>query len=106
MKVQENKNIELIKGKVGKITKTENNNLILEAEDILSGKKIKYETEMVVLATGIVPSEIKLNLNTDENQFISDTQIEGIIPVASSKKPMDVSASVKDATAAAVKAIQ
>ncbi len=106
IKVQENKNIELVKGKVGKITEVENNNLILEAEDILSGKKIKYEAEMVVLATGIVPSEIKLNLNTNENQFISDTQIEGIIPVACSKKPMDVSSSVKDATAAAVKAIQ
>jgi len=105
-KVQENKNIELIKGKVGKITETENNNLILEAEDILSGKKIKYDAEMAVLATGIVPSEINLDMNKDQNQFITDSQKDGIIPVACSRKPMDVSSSVKDATAAAVKAIQ
>ncbi len=106
VKVQENKNIELIKGKVGKISETESNNLILEAEDILSGKKIKYEADMVVLATGIVPSGINLNLNKDQNNFISDLQSEGIFPVACSRKPMDVSSSVKDATAAALKAIQ
>ncbi|HAF29268.1 MAG TPA: heterodisulfide reductase subunit A [Bacteroidales bacterium] len=106
VKVQNNKNIELIKGKVGKITETENNNLILEAEDILSGKKIKYEADMVVLATGIVPSNLNLNLEKDKNQFMLDIQTEGIIPVACSRKPMDVSSSVKDATAAALKAIQ
>jgi len=106
VKVQESKNIELVKGKVGKINEIENNNLALEAEDILSGRKIKYEADMVVLATGIVPSNINLNLNIDENQFIIDDQIDGIIPIACSRKPMDVSASVKDATAAALKAIQ
>ena len=105
-KVQENKKIELIKGKVGKITEVENNNLILEAEDILSGKKIKYEAELVVLATGIVPSNVDANFEKDQNLFITDNQMDGIIPVACSRKPMDVSASVKDATAAAVKAIQ
>ncbi len=72
VKVQNNKNIELVKGKVGKITETENNNLILEAEDILSGRKLKYEAEMVVLATGIVPSDIHLNLNKDQNGFFTD----------------------------------
>lgn len=106
VKAQANKNIELVKGKVGKITETENNNLILEAEDILSGKKIKYEAELAVLATGIVPSNIDLNLNKDDNQFMTDVQTEGIIPVACSRKPMDVSTSLKDATGAALKAIQ
>ncbi len=106
LKVQANKNIELVKGKVGKITEIENNNLILEAEDILSGKKIKYEAELVVLATGIVPSNINLNLNRDHNQFMTDVQTEGIIPVACSRKPMDVSTSLKDATGAALKALQ
>jgi quinone-modifying oxidoreductase subunit QmoA len=105
-KVQNNKNIELIKGKIGIINETENNNLILETEDVLAGQKIKYEAEMVVLATGIVPSNIKLNLDKDKYQFLTDIQAEGIIPVACSRKPMDVSASVKDATAAALKAIQ
>ncbi|MBU8892525.1 MAG: CoB--CoM heterodisulfide reductase iron-sulfur subunit A family protein [Bacteroidales bacterium] len=106
IKVQDNKNIGLVKGKVGKITETESNNLILEAEDILSGKKMNYKAEMVVLATGIVPSDISINLNKDQNNFITDLQTDGIYPVACSRKPMDVSSSVKDATAAALKAIQ
>lgn len=105
-KVQNNKKIELIKGKIGIINETENNNLILETEDVLAGQKMKYEAEMVVLATGIVPSDIKLNLDKDKYQFLTDSQSEGIIPVACCRKPMDVSASVKDATAAALKAIQ
>jgi len=106
VKVQDNKNIELIKGKVGKISELDNNNLLLEAEDILSGMKIKYEAEMAVLATGIIPSNINLDMNLDQNQFIADLQKGGIIPVACSRKPMDVSSSVKDATAAALKAMQ
>jgi quinone-modifying oxidoreductase subunit QmoA len=105
-KVKNNKNIELIKGKIGIINETETKNLILETEDVLAGQKIKYEAEMVVLATGIVPSDVKLDLDKDKYQFITDSQIDGIIPVACSRKPMDVSSSVKDATAAALKAIQ
>ena len=105
-KVQNNKNIELVKGKVGKINEIESNNLILEAEDILSGKKMNYEAEMVVLATGIEPMGLNLNLNTDKYNFITDNQTNGIYPVACSRKPMDVSSSVKDATAAALKALQ
>ncbi|MDA3953190.1 MAG: CoB--CoM heterodisulfide reductase iron-sulfur subunit A family protein [Bacteroidales bacterium] len=106
VKVQNNKNIELVKGKVGKINETENNNLILEAEDILSGRKIIYEAEMVVLATGIVPSDLGLDLLKESNGFHNIDQKYGIYVAGCGKKPMDVSASVKDATAVALKAIQ
>lgn len=107
VKVEENKNIELIKGKVARIEEVgETKNLIVEAEDVLSGKKIKHEADLVVLATGIVPSITNLNLNKDQNGFLTEIQQEGIYVVSCCKKPMDVSASVKDATAAALKAIQ
>ncbi len=105
-KVKNNKNIELIKGKVGAISEEENGDLIVEAEDILSGKKVKHKAELVVLATGIVPTSPEFSLNKNESGFILNNQLEGIHPIACSKKPMDVSASVKDATAAALKAIQ
>ncbi|MCF8380263.1 MAG: FAD-dependent oxidoreductase [Bacteroidales bacterium] len=105
-KVKNNKNIELIKGKVAAIFEEENGDLLVEAEDILLGKKSKYKADLVVLATGIVPASPQFTLNKNESGFILDTQIEGIHPIACSKKPMDVSASVKDATAAALKAIQ
>ena len=106
-KAEENKNIELIKGKVARIEEVgETKNLIVEAEDVYSGKKIKHEAELVVLATGIVPSITNLNLNKDQYGFLMEAQQEGIHVVSCCKKPMDVSESVKDATAAALKAIQ
>ena len=107
LKVEENKNIELIKGKVAKIEEIdETKNLIVEAEDVISGKKIKHEADLVVLATGIVPVTTNLNLSKDQNGFLTEIQQEGIYVVSCCKKPMDVSFSVKDATAAALKAIQ
>lgn len=103
-KVKENKNIEFIKGKVAKIEEIkESNNLIVEAEDILNGKKISCEADLVVLATGIVPNDTILKTNNDK--FLIEDK-EGVFAVACSKKPMDVSTSVKEATSAALKAIQ
>jgi quinone-modifying oxidoreductase subunit QmoA len=106
-KVQENKNIELVKGKVAKIEELkESKNLVVEAEDILSGRKVRKEAELVVLATGIVPNHPVFNLMKNETTFLTAEQDQGIYTVACCKKPMDVSSSVKDATAAAMKAIQ
>lgn len=106
-RVKRNPNIELIKGKVAKINEMEGSkNLQVEAEDILVARKISYEAELVVLATGIVPQQPGFELVLNEGGFIAAGQEKGLIPVACSKSPMDVSSSVKDATAAALKAIQ
>ena len=107
-KVEKNQNISLIKGKASNIIETKNNNLIVEAEDIMSGRKIKEGFDMVVLATGIVPEKIDFNiLNVDEFGFAKMDKInEGIIPVACAVGPTDVSTSLKDATGAALSAIQ
>lgn len=106
-KVEENKNIELIKGKVAKITESEDKSkLVVEAEDMLESRKIKSEADLVVLATGITPNQYNLNIYRSGEGFISDKQKDGIYPVACCKRPMDVSSSVKDATAAALKSIQ
>jgi heterodisulfide reductase subunit A-like polyferredoxin len=106
-KVEANKNIELIKGKVAKIERnSEGGNLVVEAEDILSGKKVKLETQLVVLATGIVPVTPGFITHKDEHGFIYDGLESGLIAVSCCTKPMDVSSSVKDATGAALKAIQ
>ncbi len=107
-KVENNQHIKLIKGKAANIIETDNQNLIVEAEDIMSGKKIKEEFDLVILATGIVPENIDLNvLNKDEFGFAKKDKLdEGIIPVACASDPADVSASLKDATGGALKAIQ
>ncbi len=106
-KVQDNKNIGLIKGKVARIEEIDGtDNLVVEAEDILAGKKIRMEAELVVLATGIVPNSPLFNTIKNDEGFLVADQDSGVITVACCKKPMDVSSSVKDATAAALKAIQ
>ncbi len=106
-KVQENENIELIKGKVAKIQEIEKTeNLVIEAEDIMAGRKIRKEADLVVLATGIVPSRLIFETKKNEAAFLPADQDEGIFTTACCKKPMDVSSSVKDATAAALKALQ
>lgn len=106
-KVEKDQGIELIKGKVAEIkTDTENGDLIVEAEDILAGRKKQYHADLVVLATGIVPEEVPINISRNSDGFALREQEPGIIFVSCARTPMDVSSSVKDATAAALKAIQ
>ncbi len=80
--------------------------LMVVAEDITSGKKIKKAFDMVVLATGIVPADGVPAMQTNAFGFYPAEQQEGIFPAACAKRPMDVSASVKDATAAALQAMK
>jgi len=102
-KVQEHKNIELVKGKAGNVETGDNDQLVVTAEDILSGRKISYAADMVVLATGIKPSGNGLI----SGEYNSGNGLkDGIYAIGCSRKPMDVSSSLKDATAAALKAIQ
>ncbi len=108
-KVEALKNVELIKGKVAKIKENEiSGNLIIEAEDTLCSRKIKNEFDMVILAAGIKPSEVKLNnVLTDSNGFILPESLpEGVYAAACSKRPMDVVSSLRDATGIVLKAIQ
>lgn len=109
-KVQGYENLSLIKGKVAKVKEDpQTKNLIVEAEDVAQGKKVSEPVEMVVLATGIVPSiadtKIAADITYDDYGFIA-SQPPGIYAAGCSKRPADVSNSVMDATGAALKAIQ
>lgn len=107
--VQETENVSLIKGKVAKITEVGGGNLKLEVEDIAAGNKINPEVEMVVLATGLVPStadeRLPGEITYDDYGFIAPNAT-GIIGAGCAKRPTDVSNSVMDATGATIKAIQ
>ena len=106
-RVKQDEHIKLIKGKVAKVEPVAGKDTFwVEAEDILAGKKIKAEADLVVLATGIVPQKPGIAIAENSDGFLAVDQPNDIIPVACSRKPLDVSASVKDATAAALKAIQ
>ena len=107
-RAQEEARINFIKGKVAKIEEDpETKDLIVTAEDTLSGKKINERVNMVVLALGMQPSIAGVSipgLQTDENGFVIST--EGIIACGCAKMPLDVMTSNETATGAALKAIQ
>jgi quinone-modifying oxidoreductase subunit QmoA len=109
-KLQEDEKIFFHRGKVGKITENpENKNVILEAENTLTGDITKMEVDMAVLATGMVPNTADdpppVDLPLDEFGFIAPDVNKGIIGAGVANRPVDVALSVQDATGAALKAI-
>jgi quinone-modifying oxidoreductase subunit QmoA len=101
----------LIKGKVAKIEETSGGNLIVEAEDVIGGGRVRQEVSLVVLATGMVPTPIEAQLPSelikDEHGFLVAEQAQtGLLAAGCAKRPIDVAASVRDATGTALKALQ
>jgi len=104
---REKERIQLTKGKVGRILDGgKANGLVLEVEDIDAGTKRQAEFDMVVLAMGLEAAPIAVPMELNEYGFCLSEQSSGLIPAASCKRPMDVSTSVRDATASALKALQ
>ncbi|AFM41261.1 FAD binding protein [Desulfosporosinus acidiphilus SJ4] len=104
--------INLIKGKVGEISEDPaTKELIVQVENQETGEIMRERVDMVVLATGMVPStagtKVPVSIAYDEDGFIaSESEKPGIYGAGSVKKPLDVASSAKDATAAALKALQ
>jgi quinone-modifying oxidoreductase subunit QmoA len=108
----EDSNVSYVKGKVAEINEDpDSKNLTLTVEDTISGENLHQKFDMVVLATGIVPNtvdvKIPLDLKYDEYGFIDgSTTVEGVFAAGCARHPCDVSRATKEATAAALKAIQ
>ncbi len=110
-KVMENERVTLIKGKPGEIRRVDSGKTMVQAENQLNGEITKEEFDLVVLATGMVPStaaeKIPFDLSYDENGFLIEADGNlGVIPAGCVKRPVDVATTVQDATAAALKALQ
>lgn len=113
-KVRDDENVTLIKGKVARVQEDEKTgDVIVEAEDVLLGKKIKEKFDMVVLAAGMEASLkggklLKLaEMASNEDGFLLQSKLKkGIFAVGTAKSPVDVQRSVQDATGAAIKSIQ
>ncbi|MDI6751516.1 MAG: CoB--CoM heterodisulfide reductase iron-sulfur subunit A family protein [bacterium] len=103
-KVASDSRVTFIKGKASKIEEN-GSELIVEAEDILSGTKRRENVSLVVLACGMQPVP-PADITSDKNGFINPQKENGIYPAGVSKKPADVASSVQDATGAVLKAIQ
>ena len=110
LKCQDDEKIHFHRGKVARITEEDGTgNLILEAENTLTGEITKTTADMVVLATGMVPTTSKaappLDTKLDEFGFIDQENTSGIIGAGTVMRPCEVSASIQDATGAALKGI-
>ncbi|NJD57018.1 MAG: CoB--CoM heterodisulfide reductase iron-sulfur subunit A family protein [Nitrospirae bacterium] len=111
-KVKDDPNVTFTKGKVANIIEDpETKDVIVEAEDIMAGKKIKMKFDMVVLAAGMVPStktaKIPGDITYTPDGFVAAASLKkGIYAVGTLKSPVDVARSVQDATGVAIKSIQ
>jgi quinone-modifying oxidoreductase subunit QmoA len=111
-KVQSDKNVSVMKGKVAKIIEdSASKGLIVEAEDILSARKFRVNVDLVVLATGMVANmeekKPAAEVGYDKDHFvIADESAPGIYVAGCARGPVDVATAAQDATAAALKAIQ
>ncbi|MCL4439450.1 MAG: FAD-dependent oxidoreductase [Firmicutes bacterium] len=141
------------RGEIAGIEEDEGKNLVIEADDVLVGDRIRVEAiDLVVLATGMVPTTAigeKFMVQTDEKNkevqsepltneiirasdilnlqyrqgpelptlnygfadshficFPYETRRTGIYAAGSVRAPMDITMTIKDATGAALKAIQ
>jgi quinone-modifying oxidoreductase subunit QmoA len=111
---QDDEKLQLIKGKVARITEdAASGDLVVEAEDTLTGRHLSRKVSLVVLATGIVPAqpavriELDGDLQRDEHGFLtSDQPLAGMLAAGCAKRPVDVAACTRDATGAALKALQ
>lgn len=109
-KVSSDPMVELIKGKVAKVEEDPaTKDVILEVEDVLHGKKITERVDLLVLATGIVPQTqgLPAAATLDEFGFVDNRPGKtGFYGAGCVRRPEEVSATVQDATGAALKALQ
>jgi quinone-modifying oxidoreductase subunit QmoA len=108
-KVQKDEKIFFHRGKVAKVIQdVSTDRLLVVSEDCISGKLIKVPVDLVVLATGMQPSQGRLPLENDifdKYGFIKFNG-NGIAGCGVSTGPKDVASSVREATGAVLKAIQ
>jgi quinone-modifying oxidoreductase subunit QmoA len=107
---QDDEKIHFHRGKVAKITENpDNKNVILEAENTLTGEITKTEVDLAVLATGMVPNNVDiappLDTPLDDFGFIAPDPQTGVFGAGVATRPLDVSASVQEATGVALKAV-
>jgi quinone-modifying oxidoreductase subunit QmoA len=108
--VSHDANLQLVRGKVARVKENPTTrDLLVTAEDTLAGRRHTMHFELVVLATGMVPQTAGLpaSLPRDEFGFLKGPNgASGLYAAGCVRRPAEVSASVQDATGAALKALQ
>ena len=110
-KVRNDDRISLVKGKPGEITENPKTGMVtVQVEDQETGRMLRDEFDLVVLAAGMVPGTARQRVPAealyDGNGFLLRENTPGIIGAGCVSSPSDVSSCVQDATAAVLRAIQ
>jgi quinone-modifying oxidoreductase subunit QmoA len=111
-KIQADDKTKFQKGKVAKIEQDDvTGDLLVTAEDTLTGNKSAQQFDMVVLATGMQPEGLPAgaipDLKYDAYNFaLQDLKAGGVFTAGCAKRPSDVAGCTQDATGAALRAIQ
>jgi len=104
--------VSFVKGKVALIDEdAATGELLLDVEDTLSRETLHPRFDMVVLATGVVPNTEDLALPAEMPAdaygfFDGSADFPGVFAAGCARHPCDVSRATKEATGAALKAIQ
>jgi len=107
VKVQQDSNVEFVKSKIADVSENpETGEVTLNGEDTLGNKRFSTTADLVVLATGIVPNRTAFALKLDDYGFALSAQPAGHFPAGCIMRPEEVSSTVQDGTAAALRAIQ
>jgi quinone-modifying oxidoreductase subunit QmoA len=108
--VEQYTNLRLVKGKVARVEENAaTGDLLVTAEDALTGHKSAMHFEMVVLATGMVPQTkgLPIRLRRDDFGFLEASEsANGLFAAGCARHPADVSTSVQDATGMALRALR
>ena len=109
--LQEDEKIDFHRGKVAKVTQAEgSDNVVVQAENTLTGTLTTKEVDMVVLATGMVPGSADepppVDATRDDFGFLVPGDGEPVIGAGTTVRPFEVSATVQDATGAVLRAIR
>ncbi len=111
-KIKEDPLVTFVKGKVAEVAEDPaTRNIIVTAENAVTGEKIRKEAELVVLATGMQPSASECRPAADlcvseEGFIVNDFARGGMFAAGCAAKPADVVSSNQNATGMALKAIQ
>ena len=124
-KVQEDERVFFSQGQIKSVTEDDGKNIVLEVENTLLGGTIRIKADMLILSIGMTPAILDsegLNLEYLQGKELPTTQYgfadshficfpyetrrTGIYSAGCVRQPMDLDASARDGTAAALKAIQ
>ena len=76
-RVQNEDNIFLTKGDVSNLAQSEDGTILIDIDDTLLGEKIQIKSEVVVLATGMVPSTLIGEIESGEETTSKEKTLDG-----------------------------